>query len=248
MDQRTTGIILRTRPFTETSLIVNWLTFDRGRLATLAKGARRPKSPFRGKLDLFYLADFSFASHRSNLHGLREVRLRETHSGLRNNLAYLQQASYCVALIEQTTETETPLAGIATLLAGLVSHLPQRPPQASTVFAFEMKLLKELGLLPDIQSSRLSPGAKQILSKFTALDWPALSCLQLSALQQARRMLEQHFMVSWLINWARLSRREAERLVKIRVTRLSCPGVKRRWSLESRRSTGGLFFLRLTIQ
>src|SRR4051794_29060532 len=99
MDERTSGLILRTRPLTETSLIVHWLTADFGRLATVAKGARRPKSPFRGKLDLFYLADFTFArSSRSDLHNLREINLRETHHGLRTELAYLRQASYCTAL------------------------------------------------------------------------------------------------------------------------------------------------------
>ena len=32
-----------------------------GRISTVAKGARRPKSPFAGKLDLFYEADFSYS-------------------------------------------------------------------------------------------------------------------------------------------------------------------------------------------
>src|SRR5918996_3333774 len=100
MDERATGIILRTRPLTETSLIVQWLTPDAGRIATVAKGARRPKSPFRGKLDLFYEADFSFArSRKSELHTLREVVLRETHSELREDLGWIQQASYAAAFI-----------------------------------------------------------------------------------------------------------------------------------------------------
>src|SRR6185295_11162894 len=104
MVETATGLVLRTRPLTETSLIVHWLTPDLGRLATVAKGARRPKSPFRGKLDLFYLADFSFVrSRRSDLHTLREVALRETHHALRRDLGWLEQASYCGALIEQTT-------------------------------------------------------------------------------------------------------------------------------------------------
>src|SRR3989440_12917536 len=106
MEERSPGIILRTRPLTETSLIVHWLTPDLGRIATVAKGARRPKSPFRGKLDLFYEADFSFARSRtSELHNLRAVVLREMHSELRENLGWIQQASYFTALVEQTTET-----------------------------------------------------------------------------------------------------------------------------------------------
>src|SRR5579862_6207308 len=119
MVETATGLVLRTRPLTETSLIVHWLTRDLGRLATVAKGARRPQSGFRGKLDLFYLADFSFArSRRSELHTLREVRLLDTHKALRENIAYLQQAAYGVALVKQTTETETPLAEVFELLQG----------------------------------------------------------------------------------------------------------------------------------
>jgi DNA repair protein RecO (recombination protein O) len=88
MIQNATGLILRTRPLTETSLIVHWLTPDFGRIATVAKGARRTQSPFLGKLDLFYLADFSFSrSRHSDLHTLREVSLRETHGALRQDLA-----------------------------------------------------------------------------------------------------------------------------------------------------------------
>src|SRR6185503_9261979 len=150
MVENSTGIILRTRPLTETSLIVQWLTPNAGRLATVAKGARRPNSPFRGKLDLFYLADFSFSrSRRSDLHTLREVVLRETHSPLRQELGYLQQASYCATLIEQTTETETPLPAVFNLMNDLLNYLPTRPPQPATTLTFEIKLLAELGLQPD---------------------------------------------------------------------------------------------------
>jgi DNA repair protein RecO (recombination protein O) len=151
MDERATGIILRTRLLTDTSLIVHWLTPDFGRIATAAKGARRPKSPFRGKLDLFFEADFSFArSRHSELHILREVVLRDTHKALRQNLDYLQQASYCAALIEQTTETDTPLRGIFELTRDLLAHLPGQAPQPRIVLAFELKLLSELGLRPDL--------------------------------------------------------------------------------------------------
>src|SRR5436189_490120 len=144
MVERSQGLILRTRQLTETSLIFHSLTPDAGRIATVAKGARRPNSPFRGQLDLFYLADFSFSrSRRSDLHTLREVLLRETHTALREQLASLQQACYCAALIEQTTETETPLPTVFKLLAGLLDHLPEHPPRLLTIFAFEMKLLAE---------------------------------------------------------------------------------------------------------
>src|SRR5437879_1402737 len=152
MVERSQGLILRTRPLTETSLIVHWLTADFGRIATVAKGARRSNSPFRGKLDLFFLADFSFArSRRSELHTLREVILRDPHQELRKDLEWVQQGAYCATLVEQTTETETPLPEIFALLDKFLTHLPSQAPQPLTVFAFEMKLLHLLGMQPDFE-------------------------------------------------------------------------------------------------
>ncbi|MDB6109662.1 MAG: nucleic acid-binding ob-fold [Pedosphaera sp.] len=184
MIETATGLILRTRPLTETSLIVHWLTPELGRLATVAKGARRPKSPFAGKLDLFYLADFSFQrSRRSELHTLREVALKQMHAALRQDLGYVQQASYAAALIEQTTELETPLPEIFSLMAGFLKYLPTHPPQPQTLFSFEIKLLSELGLQPDFEEDRLGPDIKQLLRIFLVSDWTALGRLKLSRAQ-----------------------------------------------------------------
>jgi DNA repair protein RecO (recombination protein O) len=181
MSETTTGLILRTRPLTDTSLIIHWLTPDFGRLATVAKGARRPKSPFAGKLDLFYFAEFSFQrSRRSELHQLREVSLRETHAAIRQEMEYLQQASYCAALIEQTTEIDTPIPEIFTLMSGFLKHLSKQPAQSQTLFAFEVKLLSELGLQPDMEDDKLSPDLKQILRILLVSEWSALSRLKLS--------------------------------------------------------------------
>jgi len=182
--ERAHGLILRTRPFTETSLIVNWLTPDFGRISTVAKGARRAKSPFRGKLDLFYEGDFSFQrSRRSELHTLREIVLRETNAVLRRDLGYLQQASYCATLIEQTTETQTPLPEIYELFRGFLRTLPKQPPKPRTVFAFELKLLQILGLSPDIAESKLPPETRALVNALTETDWENLPELRATAAQ-----------------------------------------------------------------
>jgi DNA repair protein RecO (recombination protein O) len=184
MTETTTGLILRLRLLTESSLIVHWLTPDVGRLATVAKGARRPKSPFRGKLDLFYLADFSFSrSRRSELHTLSEVRLRETHSALRQELGHLRQASYCAELVELSTETEAPLGTVFDLMLGFLAHLLKRPPQPGTIFAFELKLLKELGLDPLQAETGLTSGARQLVTGLAQGDWELVQRLRPSSTQ-----------------------------------------------------------------
>jgi DNA repair protein RecO (recombination protein O) len=186
MIETATGLVLRTRRLTETSLIVHWLTPGLGRVATVAKGALRPKSPFRGKLDLFYLADFSFSrSRRSDLHTLREVSLRETHPALRQDLARLRQAAYCSALVEQSSETETPLPAAFELMLKLLAHVGAHEPGPQAIFGFELKLLAELGLKPDLEQSKLNPSTRLLAQTFTEKDWSTVAQLGLSDAQVA---------------------------------------------------------------
>jgi DNA repair protein RecO (recombination protein O) len=163
MTESASGIILRTQSLTETSLIISWLTPNFGRIATVAKGGRRPKSPFSGKLDLFYESDFSFSrSQRSELHTLREVSLRQTNSALREDIIKLRQAAYGAAFIVQTTEAETPLPGVFDLFRKFLECLCLREPSPQLIFALELKMLRELGLEPDWHNTSLSAGTVKV--------------------------------------------------------------------------------------
>ena len=184
MIESATGLILRTRPLTETSLIVHWLTPNFGRIATVAKGARRHKSPFAGKLDLFYLADLSFSrSRNSDLHILREVSLRESHGALREDFLKLQRAAYATAFIEQATETETPLPDVFELLQKFLKQLCERKFAGQIIFSFELKLLRELGLEPDWARTNLAAGTKKIAAILSRKSFAAGENLKLTEMQ-----------------------------------------------------------------
>ena len=119
-------------------------------------------------------------SRKSELHTLREVMLRETHSALRENLGWLQQASYFTTLVEQTTETETPLPQVFQLVREALRQLTTAAPTPRTVFAFELKLLEELGQSPDLEGSNLNAGAKHIVQTLTHSEWTILNRLKLA--------------------------------------------------------------------
>lgn len=190
MIESATGIILRTLPLTDTSLIVHWLSPHFGRLATVAKGARRAKSPYSGKLDLFYEADFSFSRSRSSdLHTLREISLRHTNSPLREDIARLQQAAYAAAFIVQATETETPLPTIFELFKQFLETLCSRGVSSQLIFAFELKMLHELGLAPDWEDAKLPPGTKKVAEALIQRDFAGglgvkLAHIQMGELRQ----------------------------------------------------------------
>jgi DNA repair protein RecO (recombination protein O) len=182
--ENATGIILRTRPLSDTSLIVNWLTPELGRISTVAKGARRPQSPFRGKLDLFYSGDFSFArSRRSELHTLREVSVKETRVAIRQDLKRLEMASYVTTLIEQATETETPLPEVYRLTCDFLEVISTGQTSVQLIYALELKLLNELGLSPELEEAKLSPGAKEIARHLLERDFEFCARIQLTRAQ-----------------------------------------------------------------
>jgi DNA repair protein RecO (recombination protein O) len=64
--------VLHTYPYLETSLVVELFTRNFGRVATIAKGARRPRSAMRGMLQSFQplLATWSGKSELRTLHGM----------------------------------------------------------------------------------------------------------------------------------------------------------------------------------
>ena len=122
---------------------------------------------------------------------MREVKLKSLNAALREDMGWLQHAAYCSRLIEQATETDTPLPAIYHLLHGVLENIPLHPAQPQTIFAFELKFLHELGLAPDLDDVKLTPGTRQIVGALTTQEWPMIARLKLSEAQvtELRRFL-----------------------------------------------------------
>ena len=140
-------------------MIVTWFTQSLGKLKTVAKGARRPKSPFAGRLDLFFAADITFAlSRRSELHILREVSVRDPREGLRLQYERTLLAAYFVELVEMTTEFEHPAPEVYDLLRRALNYLDKAEPSRRAMMHFEGRLGRLLGVIgehnADVQPSQ----------------------------------------------------------------------------------------------
>jgi len=147
--ERAEGIVLRTQPVTESSLLVTWYTREAGKLKTLAKGARRPKGPFQGKLDLFYHDELLYLpSRRGDLHLLHECFLENPHAKLRESVELLTAASYACELVELATEREDVNAQVFELLAGVLGALKRGATLPVLLVWFEQKLLTAVGWAP----------------------------------------------------------------------------------------------------
>ena len=139
--------LLRTSPLTETSLIVHWCSDQKGLIKTVAKGALRPKSPFSGKLDLFFEAELVYIPSRStDLHTLKEVSVVHAREGIRKSYVSTLAAAYFVRWIEVVAERETPIPELAGLLRRGLDYLGEKPPTWKAVRHFEIELARLCGL------------------------------------------------------------------------------------------------------
>lgn len=106
---RTTAIPLASYPYSSTSRIVHWLTRNHGKIATLLKGAQRPKSPFLGEYDLFSTSELLYFEKRTNtLYAGKECALLHHRAAFNSDWRAMQTASYFTALFSKTTPEEAP--------------------------------------------------------------------------------------------------------------------------------------------
>lgn len=194
----TSGIVLRATDWSETSLIVTWFTRDAGKLRTVAKGAHRPKSPFRGKLDLFYLDDIVYVpSRQGELHTLAECYVENPFVRIRERLDLYAAASYCCELVDLATELEGPVPELFELLAGSLLALDEGRLTPLSVPLFELLALDCLGFRPDPARLDLDPGTRRIVADILdnkRLDRLRLTKPQFRALDTTlARLIGQHF-------------------------------------------------------
>lgn len=143
----TAAILLRKRKLSDTSLIVHWCTESMGCIQTVARGARRPKSPFAGKLDLFFEAEISIRrSRKSDLHTLGEVVLTNPFAGIRANYLRTQAAAYFVELVELCTESDHHEPRLFELLRRAFGYLSEHDPTLRALLHFEIELARIAGV------------------------------------------------------------------------------------------------------
>lgn len=143
----TEAIVIRLTRLTDTSLIVHWFTQNHGLVKTVAKGARRAKSPFAGQLDLFFGGEITFTqARRGDLHPLREVAIRDWREGLRLHYDSTLLAAYCCQLVELAVEPEHSESELYDLLKRALDHLGTAPASVRALRHFENELARILGV------------------------------------------------------------------------------------------------------
>ncbi|HEU5177942.1 MAG TPA: DNA repair protein RecO [Burkholderiales bacterium] len=147
------GYVLHTYPYKETSLIVEAFTRNFGRVALLARGARRPRSAMRGVLLSFHplRLGWSASAELGNLISAEWSGALQPLSG-----RGLMCGFYLNALLLRLLPRDDAHEALFDVYADALRQLSEGNPQASVLRSFEKRLLSELGYAPLLEREAVS--------------------------------------------------------------------------------------------
>jgi DNA repair protein RecO (recombination protein O) len=137
--------ILHSRPFKDTSVIIDCLSRQHGLVSLIAKGAKRPRSRLVGKLQPFILLSLSWVG-RSELKTLTEVETQNLSPVLTGSKILL--GFYLNELILRLLQKMDPHPQLFTDYSQTLEELTQatdKDNEQTVLRYFELKLLAELG-------------------------------------------------------------------------------------------------------
>lgn len=152
------GFVLHTHAWRETSLIVEVFSRDHGRLALVAKGARRPQSALRGVLMAFQplLVDWSGGGEVKTLARAEWCGGQPLLGGRALMCGY-----YLNELLVKLTAREDPHPALHAAYAAAIAALGRGVAPAPVLRGFELELLRELGYGVNLDSEGESGEAVQ---------------------------------------------------------------------------------------
>jgi DNA repair protein RecO (recombination protein O) len=151
---KTEGIVLRSLRYGEADRILHLYTPDRGRISAIAKGVRRAKSRFGGRLEPFFRLDLVLYEGRSDLLTVTSAETVAAHARLRDDAAALDGAARACEGVARVFDDGDPHAGVYHLLANELALLNGEPARAgrANALAFRVKLLLAAGFAPHLAS------------------------------------------------------------------------------------------------
>jgi DNA repair protein RecO (recombination protein O) len=142
--------VLHTYPYKETSLIVELLTSSRGRIAVVAKGAKRATSPLRGLLQPFLALAVS-CTGKGEVKTLTKAEWQGGHALM--PAPALMSGFYVNELVLKLLPRDDPHTELFDEYSTVVTALVNQTEPASALRQFELRLLAILGYGIDLVES-----------------------------------------------------------------------------------------------
>lgn len=169
---KTEAVILRSMRFSEADRILHLYTPQRGRMSAIAKGVRRTRSRFGGRLEPYFRLHMVLYEGRSELMTVTSAETIDGHPRLRESAAALDSSARACDAVSRLFATPDPHPGVFALLCNELTLLDagaggeRSHATHANQLAFRLKLLLAAGLAPQLAACA-SCGEADHLSAFS---------------------------------------------------------------------------------
>jgi DNA repair protein RecO (recombination protein O) len=162
---KTEAVVLRSMRYGEADRILHLYTPHRGRVGAIAKGVRRARSRFGGRLEPFFRLHIELHEGRGELLTVTGAQTIDGHARLRGDARALDAAARACDAVGRLFETPEPHPGVFNLLCRQLALLDERAGAGvgraaalavgtgtgrAAALAFRLKLLLAAGLAPQL--------------------------------------------------------------------------------------------------
>jgi DNA repair protein RecO (recombination protein O) len=144
------GISIRAVDYSETSQVVTFMTAGHGKVGTMAKGSKRPKSPFGGRIELFSYGELVLVDNpNAKLANLTEFQPRfDIVRGISASLTAYHSALLATELLDKLTGERDPHPGLYQEFLEFLQEVLASKEVLAGLIRFQWALLREIGLQP----------------------------------------------------------------------------------------------------
>ncbi len=154
---KTEAVVLRSMRYGEADRILHVYTPARGRVGAIAKGVRRSRSRFGGRLEPFFRLKIELHEGRGELLTVTGAQTVDAYARLREDARALDAAARACDAVGRLFETSEPHPGVFNLLCRELALLDEQAGQRAALaaaragaLAFRLKLLLAAGLAPQL--------------------------------------------------------------------------------------------------
>ncbi|MEI7692376.1 MAG: DNA repair protein RecO [Actinomycetes bacterium] len=149
---KTEAVVLRSMRYGEADRILHVYTPMRGKISAIAKGVRRSKSRFGGRLEPFFRLNLELHEGRSDLMTVTGAETVSAYAALRADEQALNSAARACDSLGRVFDSGEPHPEVFNLLCSALTLLDEHPEKATDEFqvAFRLKLLLAAGFAPQL--------------------------------------------------------------------------------------------------
>lgn len=141
------GIILRTSDYGETNKVVTMLTRDLGKIAVMARGAKKPKSRLASITQPFTYGSY-LVQKGTGMGALQQGELIQSFRSIREDIFKTAYAAYIAELTDKLTEDKQPNPFLFEMLYQTFMYMHEGIDLDILQYIYEVKMTRVAGIPP----------------------------------------------------------------------------------------------------